>query len=96
MEKFVLLMHSARSKPMDFTLVFVGLVITFQQRNGRGLVKVLTSRLVSNIPCKCDRITLPSLRAWSQGYDFYGLKMESTLALTLVMIIPAPYLNEWL
>ena len=50
MGKFVLLMHSARSKPMDFTLVFVGLVITFQQRNGRGLVKVLTSRLVSNIP----------------------------------------------
>lgn len=50
MGKFVLLMHSARSRPMDFTLVFVGLVITFQQRNGRGLVKVLTSRLVSNIP----------------------------------------------
>lgn len=49
MGKFVRLMHSARSKPMDFTLVFVGLVITFQQRNGRGLVKVLT-RLVSNIP----------------------------------------------
>ena len=50
MGKFVLLMHSARSRPMDFTLVFVGLVITFQQRNGRELVKVLTSRLVSNIP----------------------------------------------
>ena len=50
MGKFVLLMHSARSRPMDFTLVFVGLVIKFQQRNGRGLVKVLTSRLVSNIP----------------------------------------------
>ena len=50
MGKFVLLMHSARGRPMDFTLVFVGLVITFQQRNGRGLVKVLTSRLVSNIP----------------------------------------------
>ena len=50
MGKFVLLMHSARSKPMDFTLVFVGLVITFQQWNGRRLVKVLTSRLVSNIP----------------------------------------------
>lgn len=50
MGKFVLLMHSARSRPMDFTLVFVGLVITFQQRNGRGLVRVLTSRLVSNIP----------------------------------------------
>ena len=50
MGKFVLLMHSARSRPMDFTLVFVGLVITFQQRNGRGLVKVLTSRLVSNVP----------------------------------------------
>ena len=50
MGKFVLLMHSARSKPMDFTLVFVGLVIAFQQRNGRRLVKVLTSRLVSNIP----------------------------------------------
>ena len=50
MGKFVLLMHSARSRPMDFTLVFVGLVITFQQRNGRGLVKVLTSRLVSKIP----------------------------------------------
>ena len=50
MGKFVLLMHSARSKPMDFTLVFVGLVITFQWRNGRGLVKVLTSGLVSNEP----------------------------------------------
>ena len=50
MGKFVLLMHSARSKPMDFTLVFVGLVITFQSRNGRGLVKVLTSGLVSNVP----------------------------------------------
>ena len=50
MGKFVLLMHSARSKPMDFTLVFVGLVITFQWRNGRGLVKVLTSGLVSNVP----------------------------------------------
>ena len=50
MGKFVLLMHSARSKPMDFTLVFVGLVITYQQRNGRGLVKVLTSGLVSNVP----------------------------------------------
>ena len=50
MGKFVLLMHSARSRPMDFTLVFVGLVITFQQRNGRGLVKVLTSGLVSNVP----------------------------------------------
>ena len=43
MGKFVLLMHSARSKPMDFTLVFVGLVITLQQRNGRGLVKVRTN-----------------------------------------------------
>lgn len=50
MGKFVLLMHSARSRPMDFTLVFVGLVITFQWRNGRGLVKVLTSGLVSNVP----------------------------------------------
>lgn len=50
MGKFVLLMHSARSKPMDFTPVFVGLVITFQWRNGRGLVKVLTSGLVSNVP----------------------------------------------
>ena len=54
MGKFVLLMHSARSKPMDFTLASVGLVITFPQRNGRRLVKVLTSTLLSNTYPVCQ------------------------------------------
>ena len=61
--KFVLLMHSARSKPMDFTLVFVGLVITLQQRNGRGLVKVLINVEARFKYSRCARISLSSPRA---------------------------------